>query len=127
MLYPLSYGRSCFGPLETPAEAEIFGVALRSYAARLGFLQPVGEPVLLRERDRFILAAETEPHLALRVRRTDPAHQRVGELGARLEFDHPILGVGPPRLHGGLGRLVDRDLGHGGSLAGRGPGRLDDC
>ena len=68
----------------------------------------IGDAVALAIGDRLFLAGKAQAHLLAHVAGRGPAHQRLDLarlLG--LEIEHPGLGLGEARLHGGLGRLVD--------------------
>src|SRR5262249_12787042 len=97
--------------------------ARRGEVVRIGEAAPDGlmwlgdlvrDAVPLAIRDRLVLRLETQAQLLAHVARRGPAHQRLdlARLG-RLVVEHPLLGLGMARLHGGLGRLVDAREAHG--------------
>ena len=119
MLYPVELrGRASASvrPGLLAAEGEVVGVGPED--PRRAWRQHLeGDAVALGVGDGLLLGVEQHPHLAVHVGRTGPAHQRIGHPGAgRLELQHPFLGVGLARLHGGLGRNEDARQ-HGGPLA----------
>ena len=61
----------------------------------------------------LLLAVEAQAQLLAHVPGRSPTHQRLDLTGRlRLKVEHPVLGIGLARLHGGLGWLVDA-RGHG--------------
>ncbi len=104
------------GPGVAPVEGEIVRIGHRAPGDRLGFEHLVGDAVALAIGDRLVLAGKAQAHLLAHVAGRGPAHQRLDLarlLG--LEIERPALGIGQPRLHGGLGRLIDA-CGHGTNL-----------
>src|SRR5690349_8044631 len=98
--HPAGWPAGSVSPILATPEAEVVGVDLWLDADRLRLLDVVGRCVLA--------AVEVQPHLAGRVARAGPAHQRVdAHLLARLEFQDPARGPPLAGLHGGAGWHVD--------------------
>src|SRR5580658_2239789 len=89
-------------------ERKVVGVGADDLLAGRGGQDFEGDAVTLGVGDRLLASLEQQPHLAVHVGGLGPAHQRVGEAGARrLEFQDPLLGLRFARLHGVAGRKED--------------------
>src|SRR5262249_33692774 len=89
-------------------EAKVVGVGLAHRAPWCGLHDVIGDAVALGVSHGLLLRIEGEADLRFHVARAGPAHQRIDLAGRlRFVFEHPFLGAGWARVHGGLGMLVD--------------------
>src|SRR5215470_3623643 len=89
-------------------EGEVVGIGDLAPRRLLRLEHPVRNRLPLAIGDRLLLGLEPQSDLLVHVRGRGPAHQRL-DLTRLLRhvFEHPFLGLGGTRLHGGPRRLVD--------------------
>lgn len=94
-------------------KAEVIGVILGPDPPVSWFLDTGREAVFLGKRHGFFLAVELEMDLVPHIGGPDPSHQGIGQFWrARLELEDPAICVALTGLHGGLGRLINANIGH---------------
>ena len=106
-------GRRSMRPGRPAVIAEILRIGNLAALGFLRLLDAEGEPFLLGIGHRFFPGVEGQPDLASHVAGGRIAHQRVDFLARfRIEFQHPVAGLGLAGLHRGFG-WAENARGHG--------------